>query len=426
MQKFDHFVGRFGGVSSVAFLTYLGEYMSFIVVLAFLSDKLTVTFGLGLYGFGLIGTISGVYLVVSGLIAIPIGHLCDKYGRRLFTILGSLLGAIALFSLVGLNALTGLLEFAIGIGAALTMLGVGHGTYTASTLAYTGDVAAKDDVGKPYGLVEGAEFAAFAFGPAIGGVVAFEFGRIPTFLASGSLLLVAVLISFFFMPEGKNSLPTQAVANDDPANNSAKSHTHSASWRDFVFSLKDSVVGVTVLTTFVASLAFSAFFFYVPLYAYTLRGSVPIFAFLYPAFASLMAGTGVVGMIPLGHIEDVTRRRMPVLVTGLLVGAASLGFVFFSPSLLSFVAASIVFGVSLAMVRVSQLVILAERTKLESRAAIMGTNHAVQHAAYGTGAIVGGVFVALSGLANTFRNLALILFLAGIGFLIFALLKKLQ
>src|SRR5207247_8715375 len=93
-QKLENFVGRFCGVSSVAFLTYLGEYMSFIVVLAFLSDKLTITFGLGLYGFGLIGTISGVYLVVSGLIAVPIGHLCDKYGRRLFTILGSLLGAI--------------------------------------------------------------------------------------------------------------------------------------------------------------------------------------------------------------------------------------------------------------------------------------------------------------------------------------------
>ncbi len=400
--------------------------MSFIVVLAFLSDKLTGIFGLGLYGFGLIGTISGIYLVISGLIAIPIGHLCDKYGRRLFTILGSLFGAIALFSLVGLDTLTGLLEFAIGIGAALTMLGVGHGTYTASTLAYTGDVATKDDVGKPYGLVEGAEFAAFAFGPAIGGVVAFEFGRIATFLVSGSLLLVAVLISFFFMPEGRNSPPMRGPANDDSANNSDKFHYHSASWRDFAFSLKDSVVGVTVLTTFVASLSFSAFFFYVPLYAYTLRGSVPIFAFLYPAFASLMAGTGVVSMIPLGHIEDATRRRMPVLVTGLLLGAASLGFVFFSSSLPSFVAASIVFGVSLAMVRVSQLVILAERTTIESRAAIMGTNHAVEHAAYGTGAIVGGVFVALFGLANTFRNLALVLLLAGAFFLFFSLRKKIK
>src|SRR3989442_2706970 len=340
MQKFDHFVGRFGGVSSVAFLTYLGEYMSFIVVLAFLSDKLTVTFGLGLYGFGLIGTISGAYLVVSGLIAIPIGHLCDMYGRRLFTILGSLLGAMALFSLVGLDALNGLLGFAIGIGAALTMLGVGHGTYTASTLAYTGDVAAKDNLGKPYGLVEGAEFAAFAFGPAIGGVVAFEFGRIPTFLVSGSLLLVAVLISAFFMPEARNLLPMQTAAND-PANNSAKSHSHSASWRDFASSLRDSVVGVTVLTTFVASLSFSAFFFYVPLYAYTLRGSIPVLAFLYPAFASLMAGTGVVSMIPLGHIEDATRRRMPVLVAGALALADSFCFFFFSSSRLCFFVVSL-------------------------------------------------------------------------------------
>ena len=78
------------------------------------------------------------------------------------------------------------------------------------------------------------------------------------------------------------------------------------------------------------------------------------------------------------------------------------------------------------MVRVSQLVILAERTKLESRAAVMGTNHAVEHVAYGTGAIVGGVFVALFGLANTFRNLALLLLLAGVGFLVFALRKKLE
>ncbi len=425
MQTLEHFARRFGGVSSVAFLTYLGEYMSFIIVLVFLSDKLTVTFGLGLYGFGLIGTISGVYLVVSGLIAVPIGHLCDKYGRRLFTILGSLLGAIALFSLVGLDALNGLLEFAIGIGAALTMLGVGHGTYTASTLAYTGDMAATDELGKPYGLVEGAEFAAFAFGPAIGGVVAFAFGRIPTFLVSGSLLLVASLISFFFMPEVRNSPPIRAVASD-LANGRDKSVSHSASWGDFALSLKDSVVGVTVLTTFVSSLSFTAFFFYVPLYAYTLRGSIPVFAFLYPTFASLMAGTGVVSMVPLGHLEDATKRRMPVLVTGLVAGAASLGFVFFSPSLASLVVASIVFGISLAMVRVSQLVILAERTKLESRAAVMGTNHAVEHVAYGTGAIVGGVFVALFGLANTFRNLALLLLLAGVGFLVFALRKKLE
>src|SRR2546428_8214919 len=144
------------------------------------------------------------------------------------------------------------------------------------------------------------------------------------------------------MPEARNLLPMQTAAND-PANNSAKSHSHSASWRDFASSLRDSVVGVTVLTTFVASLSFSAFFFYVPLYAYTLRGSIPVLAFLYPAFASLMAGTGVVSMIPLGHIEDATRRRMPVLVAGGPSWGGAFWLVFFFPCPLSVFSSRLVF-----------------------------------------------------------------------------------
>src|SRR5260370_17810347 len=76
----------FFGVGGVGLLTYIGEYASYIVVLAFLSDKLTISFGFTA-GFALIGTISGVYLVLSGLVAIPIGYLSDKYGRRRFTLI---------------------------------------------------------------------------------------------------------------------------------------------------------------------------------------------------------------------------------------------------------------------------------------------------------------------------------------------------
>jgi len=61
----------FFGVGAVGLLTYIGEYASYIVVLAFLSDKLTFSFGLGFSGYALIGTISGAYLVLSGLVAIP-------------------------------------------------------------------------------------------------------------------------------------------------------------------------------------------------------------------------------------------------------------------------------------------------------------------------------------------------------------------
>jgi len=436
MEKVGAFVLRFGGVSSVGFLTYLGEYMSYIVALAFISDKLTLRFQLGLSGFALVGTISGLYLILSGLIAVPIGHLCDRYGRRPFAILGSILGAIALFSLIIIDQLTGVLEFLVGITISLGALGVGHGTYSASTLAYTGDVATPESLGKPYGLVELAEFAGFAFGPPLGGLVAFELGRTPTFAISGVLLLLAGGIAALFMPEAEKTILQRTedihfsqsvrLGPEESVSNQYRQGAHSSGWAGFLSKIEDSTVGATILTTFVASLAFTGFFFYLPLYAFSLRDSIPIFGAIYPIFGSIGAGTGVLSMIPFGHLEDSSQRRLPFLVGGLTIGAVSLGSVFAAPSLLAFVLGSFVFGLSLAMIRVSQLVILAERTGFESRAAVMGTNHAVEHAGFGVGAIVGGSLAAVLGLANVFLELALVLLAAAIAFLSFGTWKKVK
>jgi predicted MFS family arabinose efflux permease len=186
------------------------------------------------------------------------------------------------------------------------------------------------------------------------------------------------------------------------------------------------VLGVTLLTTLVASVAFSGFFYYVPLYANMLGNSIPVLKELYPIFASLMAATGLFLMFPFGIIEDSTRRRMPYLSIGLIIGSISLASVFLFPSLFGLLAASLVFGVSLAMSRVSQLVILAERSTPKSRAAVMGTNHAVEHAGYGIGAFIGGVVVALYGFVASFRALSLILLVAAILFSLFAYWKKIK
>jgi hypothetical protein len=88
--------------------------------------------------------------------------------------------------------------------------------------------------------------------------------------------------------------------------------------------------------------------------------------------------------------------------------------------------ASVAFGGSIAMVRVSQLVILAENSSTSNRAAIMGTNHAVEHAGYGVASFVVGAAIAGFGFIRGFQALSLVLAAAGIAFYIYARRKKVR
>ncbi len=413
----------------MSFLTYVGEYAAFIIVLVFLSDKFTVTFGLGTFGYAFVGLISGAFLVSSGLIAIYMGHLSDKYGRRRMMIIGCLLGSAALLSLIVANNLTSLAPFAVATAISLTALGLAHGTYTASTLAYGGDLAEKHQtMGKAYGLVDGAEFAGYAFGPALGTTVAFLSSRTVVFEMSTVMLLISAGLAVVFMPEiralegaAQNHHDHEAEEGSHVGEGShAEAHSHSASWGDYVNAFRTPIVGVALLTTLVGAVGFSAFFSFVPLYAHSLQSVVPQFHLFYGYFGSIMAISGVLFMVPFGHFEDRTNRRMPYLVAGLIGGAASLALVFFTATLPTFLIASVAFGLAVGVVRVSQLVILAEASHPTNRAAIMGTNHALEHVGYGLAAVSTGTLVAFFGFSGAFRFLSLVLIVAGLAFLVYA------
>jgi MFS family permease len=459
----------------MSFLTYMGEYAAFIIVLVFLTNKFVENFALGDFGYAFVGTISGAFLIASGLVAIYMGHLCDIYGRRRMMIIGCLVGSAALLSLILANSLTQLVPFAIATAASLTTLGLAHGTYTAATLAYGGDLAEKHQtMGKAYGLVDGAEFAGYAFGPALGTTVAFlADSTTVVFEMSTVMLLISAGLAVIFMPEIRTASAVLAPPmimgashdDDDDDHNDhdhddhthddhthddhthddhthddlddhhggshAGAHSHGATWGDYVNAFRTPIVSVALLTTLVGAIGFSAFFSFVPLYARTLVGTVPQFKYLFGYFASIMAITGVLFMVPLGHYEDRTERRMPYLVAGLIGAACSLSIVFFFPaSLASFLIAAVAYGLSIGAVRVSQLVILAEASHPSNRAAIMGTNHALEHVGYGLAAVLIGALIALpgalGGFVNAFRILSLILVIAGLAFLVYARWAKVK
>ena len=435
------FVRLFAGVGAVGFLTHVAEYSSFIIVLVFLSDKLTVTFGLGTIGYAFVGSISGIYLVTSGLISVPMGHLCDKYGRQRLTVIGCVLGAVSLGSLIVSNRFTNLYEFLIAMAVSLCALGIAHGTYTASTLSYSGDLAERyKEMGKAYGLVDGVEFAGFAFGPGLGTAIgALTGSNVAVFQDALYLMLAGAFVAVFLMPEVKGASymaagkKTQEPVSVEPhplgldsVSLAEEEHSHSASWSDYVSAFKTPIVSVALLTTIDGAVGFSGFFQFVPLYANSLRATVPIYGALYGYFATIMALTTVSVMIPLGHKLDKGNRRMPYLVAGLIGSSLSIGAVFVYSTLPVFVVASFAHGIFIAMIRISQLLILAEASHPSNRAAIMGTNHAMEHTGYGIAAISIGFLVGFLGFVSAFRVLSLGLLLAGLAFLAYARKKKVR
>ncbi len=436
----SQFARLFAGVGAVGFLTHVAEYSSFIIVLVFLSDKLTVTFQLGTVGYVFVGSISGIYLVTSGLISVPMGHLCDKYGRRNFTVFGCVLGAVSLGSLIVSNSFNSLPEFIGAMAVSLCALGVAHGTYTASTLSYSGDLAERyKEMGKAYGLVDGAEFAGFAFGPALGTAISvITKSRISVFQDALYLMLASAFIAFFLMPEIKGASYKAHSGNGSADHVNIESHplgldalhedehSHSASWEDYINAFRTPIVSVALLTTIDGAIGFAGFFQFVPLYANSLAGSIPVFGSLYGYFPSIMAITTITVMVPLGHRLDSGKRRMPYLVAGLIGSSISIAAVFFNSTLLTFIVASFAHGIFIAMIRISQLLILGEASHPSNRAAIMGTNHAMEHAGYGIAAISIGILVGFLGFVSAFRVLSLILLIAGVAFLVYAVKKKVQ
>ena len=293
--------------------------------------------------------------------------------------------------------------------------------------------------------VDGAEFAGYAFGPALGTTIAFVSSRTAVFEVATVMLLISAGLAVVFMPEIRPTHLPGSPVRDEHDDRDGKhegvvmggshageashpeAHSHSASWGDYLNAFRTPIVGVALLTTVVGAVGFSAFFSFVPLYAHTLQGIVPQFALFYGYFGSIMAITGVLFMVPFGHFADRSKRRMPYLVIGLVGGAASLALVFFTATFPTFLIASVAFGLSVGMVRVSQLVILAEASNTSNRAAIMGTNHALEHVGYGVASVVVGSLIAFFGtFASAFRFLSIVLIVAGLAFLLYARRAKVK
>ena len=120
--------------------------MAFTSVLTWLYN-LTTARGvdpLQAYGFGFL--VSAVYLLVSGVLAVPFGSLSDRFGRRPLAVVGCVSAGLSILVLPATALLTEANFVILAVSLVLLFVGIGHGTFTASALAYAGDISSSSNV----------------------------------------------------------------------------------------------------------------------------------------------------------------------------------------------------------------------------------------------------------------------------------------
>src|SRR2546427_5854219 len=230
--------------------------MAYTLVLVWLVNLLYSAGADPLFAYGITGPVSFVYLIASGVLSVPFGTLADRYGRRGFTVLGCLAAGVGLIALPATAGLTGATSILVVIAGIYLFVGIGHASYTAGVLAFTGDVATAKESGEAFGLVELAEFASFSFAPALGGAVATFLGLGPSFVASGLILVLAGLVAFVGL-KGTGAAAAAAAAGpiNLPDGIEADQQPRASQLTLFVRALSDIRIVVALFATLVGAVA---------------------------------------------------------------------------------------------------------------------------------------------------------------------------
>jgi MFS family permease len=369
-----------------------------------------------IFAYGLTGPVSFAYLIASGVLSVPFGVLSDKYGRRVFTVIGCLAGGAGLIALPLTASLVGLYPILVTISAIFLLIGIGHASYTAGVLAYTGDISSEEDIGEAYGLVELAEFTSFSFAPALGGVLATLLGLSAAFLFSGATLMAAALIGYLGMKQA--TVRKMPLGMPDGEARPVIPNR----FRLFLNALRNPGVLLALFATLLLALALQTFRNFVPLFGTNAGFSV----FYLTIFVSIEAVASLGVSFPTGILLDRTGRRTPILIAGLIGSAVTLALVVLVPRVLIVGIWSAVFGVFVGITRVPPVVMITEGTVIENRAASMGASHAFEHAGYAVGAVAGGFLLSQLGFTNAFQDVMLILLAASAILAVLSVKKKIR
>src|SRR4030042_1679740 len=170
----------------LAFASYVGSYMRIPVVPLFAKTLGATTVEVGL--------INSLFLLMAGLLSFPLGILSDRLGRKPLILWGlslSCLTALLLYISQTPGQLMGVYLF---FGVALALV-------SPTLMSYVADFSPPSHLGRSYGWYTTAVYGGMSLGPALGGLVAQEWGFRPLFLGSGALVFLIIWLALAFLPK---------------------------------------------------------------------------------------------------------------------------------------------------------------------------------------------------------------------------------
>ncbi|MBW2604205.1 MAG: MFS transporter [Deltaproteobacteria bacterium] len=323
----------------VAFAGYLGSNMRLPVVPLYARSIGADTVQIGI--------INSSFLLMAGILSLPLGILSDRFGRKLFASGGLIVLSVTSFLLYFSRTPMQLLWIYLFFGAGVAAFGP-------TMMSFVADFSPTTHLGRSYGWYTTALYTSMSLGPAIGGFIAQQRGFLQVFFISGIIIFLTFWVVVFLLP------PTHLIVGERP-----KKEKSSVIIREL---LKNRPLLSCWLVTLGGCFALGMFITFLPLHAQNQNLTVWQIGLVF----AVQGISNALSRIPFGHMSDKVKNRSTLVVIGLIGFAASMAGFGISTQVIHFVSFAVAFGTSMGLAFTSIGALIAEVVPVGSRGLAMG------------------------------------------------------
>ncbi len=354
---------------TVCFFCYFGSYMRIPVVPLFARSLGADTIQVGL--------INSSFLLMAGLLSLPLGILSDRVGRRILILSGLLISCCSSFlfyySRTPVQMMLIYLFFGVGLAA-----------FAPTLMSFVADFTPSTHLGRSYGWYTTALYGGMSLGPAAGGFAGQWLGFPPVFLLSGTFILLMVFVAHLFVPR----------AHQVPAKRPRKRAMRIMAGE----LLRNRPLLSCWMITLGGCFGLGMFVTFVPLHAQEQGLNLGQIGIVFAAQALFNA----LSRIPFGYLSDRVSDRSVLVVIGMLCFAVSMAGIGFSTHIFLFLIWAVTLGISMGIAFTALGALISEVVSPDSRGLAMGGYNTCIYLGMMLSAVIMGIIIRETGYARAF------------------------